>query len=267
MINYLKDIGKFDIISKEGLRVPFILNAEQKKLLAELTGRDIILKARQIGFSSLILAIFTVDFLLVENSRSVCLSSDGEASQKLFDRVKFFIRSAEDKGLALTLKYNSRNEMLNSTKNSSFYIGRAGSKSFGRGATLTNLHMSEFAYYPDPEAMMASVTQAVVPNGRVIIETTAAGMGFFKTFWDRSQKGETGFKCHFFDRSHYSQEFLDQRKKELGDDLFCQEYPATDLEAFISSGNPFFDQEALKHYLANTIEPINTYQTFYDLAI
>ncbi len=31
----------------------------------------------------------------------------------------------------------------------------------------------------------------------------------------------------------------------MGDKLFKQEYPATDTEAFLSTGNPFFDREAL----------------------
>lgn len=266
-MNYIKNLSKFDIVSKEGQTVPFNVNEEQKTFIESMSGKDVILKSRQIGFSSAILGLFTLDFLLKENSRSVCISHDSPSSQKLLDRVKFFIQSAEQKGLAINLKYNSRNELVNSDKNSTFYIGASGNKSFGRGDTLTNLHLSEFAFYDDQEAMLASVLQAVVPTGRVVIESTANGANYFKTFWDKSKNNETGFKTHFFDNSFYSQEFLNQKKRELGDVLFKQEYPSTDLESFISTGSPFFDEEALAYYLSNTREPIQTFNSFYDLQI
>lgn len=266
-MNYIKNLQKFDIVNKDGQTIPFTVNEFQEKYVNAMTNRDVILKSRQIGYSSLILGIFTLDFLLKENSRSVCISHDGPSAQKLLDRVKFFISSAEQKGLAINLKYNSRNELANSDKNSSFYIGQSGSKSFGRGDTINNLHLSEFAFYDDPERMLASVLQAVVPSGRVVIETTAHGMNFFKTFWDKSKAGETGFACHFFNNSFYSKEFLSQKKRELGEELYKQEYPSTDLEAFLSTGTPFFDREALEYYLTTINQPLQEFNNFYDMAL
>jgi len=265
-MNYKKALKKFEIVNKESKSVPFILNNYQEIFLDNMTGKDIILKARQIGYSSLILGIFTIDFCLVENSRSVCISHDSPSAQKLLDRVKYFLKSAEKKGLALKLRYNSRNEIVNELKNSSIYIGASGSKSFGRGDTLNNLHLSEFAFYQEPEKMLGSVLQAVVPTGRVIIESTANGMNFFKKYWDKSKNGETGFKTHFFDNSFYTKEFLEKKKKELGE-LYPQEYPSNDLEAFLSSGNPFFDKEAMKYYLAQIKEPIQKSKGYYDFVI
>ena len=87
---------------------------------------------------------------------------------------------------------------------------------------------------------------------------------YFKTFWDKSKAGQNTFKSHFFDNSFYSQEFLDEKKLELGD-TFPQEYPYTDTEAFLSSGNPFFDKEALAWYLNQVKTPIATYTSHYDL--
>lgn len=265
-MNYISAIKKFDIVNKEGQSVPFVVNKFQDIFLRDMSGRDMILKARQCGFSSLILAIFTLDFLGKENSRSVVISHDSPSAQKLLDRVKQYIESVKQKGFPVNLKYNSKNEMVNSEKNSSFYIGAAGSKSFGRGDTLTNLHLSEFAFYPDPKSMLASALQAVVPTGRVIIESTANGMNYYKDFWDRSKSGESGFKTHFFDNSFYSPEFLEQKKKELAE-LYPQEYPATDTEAFLSSGNPFFDMEALKYYLGEVKDPVQSFPTHYDLLV
>jgi len=239
----IKKISKFDIIDKNGKAVPFVLNEPQRQLLKDMESKNIVLKARQIGFSSLILAMFTIDFLTIPNSRSIVISHDGDSALKLLDRVKFYINSAEDKGLAVNMKYNSRQEMMNADKNSSFYIGKAGSKSFGRGDTVNNLHLSEFSFYPDPELLLSSVLQAVVPTGRVFIESTANGMNFYKTLWDESVAGERPFKTHFYGNMFYDKEFLKEKKRELGEELFKQEYPSTALEAFISSGNPFFDRK------------------------
>lgn len=255
-MNYLNAISKFEIVDKEGKSVSFIPNEPQKVFYNSLTGKDIILKSRQLGFSSLILAMFTIDFLLKENSRSVCISHDAPSAQKLLDRVKYFLDSAQKKGLNLNLKYNSRNEMVNSDKNSTFYLGQAGSKTFGRGDTLTNLHLSEFAFYEDPERLLASVLQALVPTGRAIIETTPNGINFFKSFWDRSKAGETGFKTHFFANNFYSGEFLNQKKKELGERLFRQEYPSNDAECFLTSGDPFFDMDKLQLYLSRATDSL-----------
>lgn len=265
-MDYLKNIAKFDIIDKEGQRVPFILNEDQAIYLDASSHKDVLLKSRQIGFSSLILAIFTIDFLTIENSRSVCISHDAPSAQKLLDRVKFFMQSAADKGLVINFKINNRNELINADKNSTFYISSAGRPEAGRGDTINNLHLSEFAFYEEQEAMLASILQAVTPTGRVVIESTANGVGnYFHTFWEKSKNGESGFAPHFFDNSFYSPEFLEQKKKELGEELFKQEYPATELEAFLSSGNPFFDKDAMARYLEQIKEPIATFSTYYDL--
>lgn len=66
--------------------------------------------------------------------------------------------------------------------------------------------------------------------------------------------GETGFNNMFFAASLlYGPEFLEQKKKELGR-LFSQEYPETPEEAFITSGDTYFDKDAMQDYLKNTQE-------------
>ena len=67
--------------------------------------------------------------------------------------------------------------------------------------------------------------------------------------------GETGFNPLFYKASEfYSQDFLSKELKRLKR-LFKQEYPETDLEAFLTSGDLFFDTEALQYYLENSSVP------------
>jgi len=247
----------FSIINKESQVVPFILNHIQNKYLQEKSNKDIILKARQQGFSSLILAEFAADFLLVENSRLAIVADISDNAEELLERAKFFIKSYEQKWqLKVPLKYNSKYELVNRETNSKYTIGTAENYDFGRSKTITKLHLSECAFYKQLNRVLAAATQAAVPTGRIVLETTANGFNDFKKLWDETVLGETGFKPLFYKASDfYNSEFLEQKKKELRE-MYPQEYPETAEEAFLSSGELFFDREALKNHLNLVAEPI-----------
>lgn len=240
-----------EVIDKNGDIVGFILNNVQKRFTQTADSlRIIILKARQQGFSSLVLAIFTADFILKQNSRSVVVADSTDNAIELLDRVKMYLKSYEYRTKTpVILKYNSKYELFNEVMNSRYSIGTAENSEFGRSKTITNLHLSEAAFYPNMSKLLAGALQAVVPTGRVIIETTANGFNEFKTFWDRSVEGKTGFLPLFFKASDfYPPEFLEIKKNEL-QRLYTQEYPDSPEEAFITSGNPFFKADSLKYYL------------------
>jgi hypothetical protein len=257
--NYERFIeARLTIVDKKQAEVPFVLNPIQKKFVRDATGKDIILKARQQGFSSFVLAAFTADFLLKENSLSVVVADITENANDLLARVKWYLKSYEHKtGAKVPLKYNSKRELHNGANNARYIIGTAENIDFGRSKTITNLHLSEPAFYPHFRALLASVSSAVVPDGKQVIETTANGFGEFKTFWDESTLDLTGYKPHFYPaQDFYDEAFLEERKKALGR-LYRQEFPATALEAFITSGESYFSQEAMEDYLRNVQEPIN----------
>jgi hypothetical protein len=241
---------RLSIINKEGKEVDFIPNTPQKLFSEKATGRDILLKARQEGFSSFIGGIYIADFILDPHSWSVVIADIADNATGLLDKVKFYLRSYEQKtGMKIPLKYNSKYELVNEVLESKYQIGTAENTEFGRSKTIKNLHMSEAAFYKHFRKLLASALQAVRPDGRVAIETTANGFNEFKEFWDDSELGLTGFNPLFFSASlFYSEEFLAQKKRELGD-LYQQEYPETPLEAFITSGENYFDKQALAKYL------------------
>lgn len=260
MVDYKKFIEKsFNIVSKDGAKVPFILNPVQDDFISKMSGKDFVLKARQQGFSSLILAIFLTDFLTQENSRSVIISHESGATIKLLDRAKFFLDTLIAKGVDIKLKYNSRSELVNEGKNSSLYVSTAGNRGLLRGETLNNLHFSEPAFYGnDAEKICLGAMQAVTPTGRIVFESTANGYGnYYHREWERAVRGESNFKSHFYGRDFYSTDFLSVKRKEFAtEDLFLQEYPSSASEAFISTGRPFFNMESLEWYKELIKEPI-----------
>ena len=258
--------SRLDIINKEGQIVPFILNDPQRKFVELSSGKDIILKARQKGFSSLVGGIYTGDFILDPNSVSVVIADVSDNAIGLLEKVKFYLQSYEERtGMKVPLKYNSKYELVNEVLNSKYQVGTAENVEFGRSKTIKNLHMSEAAFYAHFRKLLASAAQAVRPDGRVIIETTANGFGEFKEFWDESERGETGYQPLFFKASDfYTPEFLQSKVKELklskDGGTYEQEYPETSNEAFLNSGLPFFDREALKYYddFVKVVKPLRS---------
>lgn len=154
----------------------------------------------------------------------------------------------------------------------------AGGKGAGRSLTQNNVHLSEFAFWPGNKmetflGIMQSVPDDI--NTMVIIESTANGFNEFKTMWDGAVAGTNGWRPVFlpwYMEPEYRKpvepgtvwtaeerklqevygldgEQLSWRrwciKTNCGGDeqLFRQEYPNTPDEAFLLSGDPFFDND------------------------
>lgn len=281
----------FSIVDLHDKTVPFKLNSIQEDILKSLTWNDIILKARRHGISTMVLAIMTVDFLMTENFRAVVVSHETHAAQKLLDKVQFFLESMRKNipanvDMPLKLKYNSRNELVNEYRNSFFYIGTPGSKSFGRGDQISYLHLSEAASYDDLQKFMTGIIPSV-QGGAITIESTANGYNDFRNLWLRNYEKPSPYKDHFipwFENLEYScaapqneqpseeeKDLMDRykininqivwRRKEIdrlnGDlDKFAQEYPANAEEAFIVSGNNVWSPTLLRWYMNKTKKPV-----------
>lgn len=243
--------ARLTIINKEGKEVPFILNKAQNFVVENGTGRDFTLKARQEGISAFELAVFSADFLVKENSTSVVVADNADNAQGLLERVKWYISSYErSTKTKVPFKYNSKYELHNAANNAKYIIGTAQNVEVGRSRTITNAHLSEGLFYPHFRKLLASLLQAVVPGGKVMIESTANGFNEGKEFWDETMLGTTGFNPIFLPASFmYDAEFLGKKRGELGERLFKQEYPETPEEAFITSGATYIDNLALARVL------------------
>lgn len=303
---YKRRIEKyFSIVNENAETVPFKLRTPQLKVLDRLTRRDIILKARQEGISSLILAMFAIDFIFIENIRCVVISHEREAATKLLAKVRYYLESIKKRHPELDaykLNYESKYELVNENKNSIFYIGSAGARAFGHGDTINNLHVSELSRWPDQERLMVGLMQAVPISGRIIIETTANGVGdYFHSLWKKSNTQERSFNPHFlpwFDDPKYSLPIVDgfqatEEEQELANtyhltneqlnwrrwklheladnmDAFNEQFPANANEAFIVSGNPIWPPTLLKKYERRCEPPkwigniVGAYEVFFE---
>jgi hypothetical protein len=256
---------QFTIVNKDKQEVPFVLNKAQDHFIQNLTDYNVILKARKMGFSSVLLAIGALKFIYGQNERIVSMSFDSDASTKQLERAKRFISSYErNNNLKIPMKYNSKNEMVFERQDAktgqsyinTFRIGTARSDSFGRGDDITFLHLTEVSLAENLENLLAGVGEAVVNDAIVTLETTANGYNAFKDFWDEAVLGERGYKAFFYDPSwEYSEEYLADKRLKLKE-MFDQEYPATPQKAFRNSGTPYFDRQSLIWYDEQGREPM-----------
>lgn len=261
--------NELTIVNKDKIEVPFILNPAQVHFMAQLDQylRIVVLKARKMGFSSVALAIAVLKLIFGQNERCVSMSFDSDASGKQLERAKKFLRSFEiNNKCKIPMKYNSRKELVyegvdpvtGTQFTNTLRIGTAKSGSFGRGDDITFLHLTEVAFCTKMSELMTGVMQSVVNDSPIILETTANGFNDFKDFWDTTMKRENNFKGLFYGPEwEYSKDFLEDKRRELGDRLFQQEYPSTPEEAFLTSGDCYFDMDVLKIMLEGVKQPIN----------
>lgn len=260
----------FKIVNKEQQSVPFAMQPAQHSLNIQMESfYDIlVLKARKMGFSSDALGIATTKFLMGENEKCVSMSFEQSASEKQLARAKYYIKAYEEiNNLKVNFKYNSKNTMALESKKANdkggwdyfqniLQVGTFGNTSFGRGDDITFLHLTEVSL-ADLLQLMAGVGEACLPTAHKILETTANGFNSYKNTWDSAMLNENNFAALFYSPYwEYSEEYVTKKRNDLGR-LGPQEFPLTAEEAFLTSGELYFDQVALREYLQMCKEPIH----------
>lgn len=198
----------FRVVDKEGNDTNFVLNPAQERIDQRLTGRDLIPKARQEGVSTYFLARYTAKCLSARNTRAVVISHDTEATQRMLAKVKYFLNNI--RGPAPIIGNENKNELTFPKTNSTFYIGTAGSRKFGRGDTITHLHCSEVAFWPDPKSLLSGLFQAVPKTGEIALESTGHGVGnYYHRVCMRAASNLSSFTLHFLDWMSFPEYTLD----------------------------------------------------------
>lgn len=219
--DYIENFLK--IRTKTGELVSLKLNEPQQRLYEVIAKRYkagkpvrvIILKARQMGFSTLTEGIVFWATATRQNTDSMIIAHKDEATANLFRMSKLFyeqlpppIKPMLQASNAQELNFDkpSRDKSERKGLKSRIRCATAGGSGQGRSYTLRNVHMSEFAFWPgDKLETYSGIMQAVPdePGTIVIVESTANGYDMFKTLWDRAvaaqQRGdEEGFIPVFF---------------------------------------------------------------------
>jgi hypothetical protein len=162
---------------EDSLVMPFKPNRAQRRFLKRMWFRNLILKARQLGFTTLVAILWLDHALWNANQRCGIIAQDKDAAKVIFrDKVKFgYENLPEEIKKRFYLSADNADELLFGHNNSSVRVATS-----MRSGTIHRLHVSEFgkicAKYPDKAAEVVTGSIPAVPaNGILIIESTAEG--------------------------------------------------------------------------------------------
>lgn len=222
-----------DKMTKQLVSLAHALNWEQKALLKEviedlLMGRPIryiILKARQMGISTLIEALCYWWTSTHRYVTSVIIAHDKNAVGTLYKMFRRYYEYSHPH-FQPDRKYNTKNELVfdvsDEVKKDYAEEGKTppglqseiktmvAADGKGRADNINFFHGSEVAFWDDSADIVSSALQAVpmAPESFVFLESTANGIGgYFYDEWQLAKRGESQFKPLFFPwHQHYKYE-------------------------------------------------------------
>jgi hypothetical protein len=207
------------IVDKRGVEIPFRLKPPQIRLARAVKAqfeagrpqRAMILKARQVGFSTEAVGMIVQRSTSRANRRGAHIAQDRKTSGALFDKGKLMhTRMPPPIKPALAYSRDSITEKLMHFGTASrqdrmagllglesqITIDTAKATASGRGLTLHDLHLSERAHWPAAGkqkvvGLLSSVPDE--PDTLILDESTANGAGDFKDAWDLAEAGASGY--------------------------------------------------------------------------
>lgn len=280
--------GQIEPLVLNAAQEHFLAKVEEQR---STTGRvrAIILKGRQQGLSTAVGARLMWHVSQKKARKALVVAHKAESTRALFDMTRRYYENLPEL-LKPSKRYSSRTELVFDRLESGYMVATAGGDGIARGETLQYLHLSEVAFWPKVNAAenFNSLIQAVpdTDDTEVYIESTANGVtGVFAELWRGAVDGSNGF-IPIFIPWHWQSEYradvpadfvrtpgeeklaemhgLDDgqlvwRRRKIaqnGPELTAQEYPCTPDEAFLTTGRPVFDQEAIALRLREVGDPL-----------
>jgi hypothetical protein len=248
----------------EGGFVRFELRDSQREALEKWLGGGnwLTLKARQIGWSTVVAFYATWVAMFTEGAQVVLLSRGEREAKDLLAKAKDgYYRLPHWMKKKCMLRNDNVLNMKFGNGSQIEALPSASDPARGRSATL--VVVDEWAFFPRGDEAWASIEPVADIGGQIIGLSTANGLGnFFHDFWERAQQGETGFGTMFYGWDAVPERddaWYEQKVGSLAEWQLHQEYPRNPTEAFIKSGRPVFSVEHVEAYPAQ--EPSRGYLT------
>jgi len=199
--------GFYKVKDKEGRVVPFRMNDDQREFMENRHGMDVVLKARQKGFTTVIQLDMLDDCLFIPNiSAGVIAHKLDDAKAFFADKIKFAYDNLPPEFRAVVSAEQDAADSMRFSTGSSIRVGVS-----LRSGTLQRLHVSEYgklcAKHPEKAKEVKTGAFNTVQVGQSItVESTAEGMaGEFYEMCDRAEKLQQSgtpltaldFKFHF----------------------------------------------------------------------
>lgn len=234
--------------SPEG-KTRFRLWEDQKRALREIQENrlNIILKARQLGITWLVLAYALHGLLFKQGYVAIGLSQRDDDAMELVARINFMLENLP-KWMLRNVKYKTTgHEVTIYRKNGeqSRFRVMASTKSAGRSWTANLIILDEWAFHPWADEIFTSAYPTVnrPTGGKVIGLSTAKRQTLFHEIWDNADK-------YLFHRiflpwradPRRDDEWYQNTLATLGRTRAMQEYPSTPEEAFSAGEDTAFPE-------------------------
>ena len=198
----------YKITDKAGNAVQFRPNESQLAFLDDIHSLNIILKARQLGFTTLCSLIYLDACIFTPNTRAGVIAHKLDDAKVIFrDKIKFPYDNLDEGLRAVVATKQDSADTLTLANNSSIRVSTS-----MRSGTLQYLHISEFgkicSQYPEKaREIVTGALNAVEAGQFVAIESTAEGQEgkFYEMVQDARKKAAGGaeltsldYKFHFY---------------------------------------------------------------------
>lgn len=165
----------YKIIDKDGKEIRFVPNVAQRRLLEGLHSRNVILKARQLGFTTVCCLLYLDDCLFNPNVRAAVIAHKVDDAKVIFrDKVKYPYQQLPDVLRERISADQSSADTLTFDNNSSIRVSTS-----TRSGTVNWLHISEYgkicAQFPDKAREIRTGAFPSAERGVITIESTAEG--------------------------------------------------------------------------------------------
>lgn len=244
-------IKKYCIIQhpKKG-KIPFILFPYQENCLRDFRefNYNIILKGRQLGFSTLVAAYSLWMMIFFKDKNILVVATTQDIAKNLVAKV----RTAYD-NLPGWMKYLSKakpiaeNKLSLELENGSQVKAVSSSVGAVVSHALSLLIIDEAAHIERMYDIWTAAQPTLSTGGDCVILSTPNGVGnWFHEMWNESKEGINGFNPIRLDWSVHperDQKWRDSQDKKLGKRKASQEHDAS----FLTSGNTVVDMEIIQY--------------------
>lgn len=233
----------------EGLMIPFAMWPAQERALASILANrlNIILKARQIGFTWLCLAMIMHDLVFNIGHTGIAFSKTEEDAFELGRRFSVLLNDAgrrmlEHVGIYVVQLNKSEVSILKDGIASRFLCFPA-SPSAGRSFTGNIVLYDEFAFNQKAEEMWVGALPTVnrPTGGKIIILSTMKRGTKYEEIWNDEGNGFNRIFLGCFADPRRTQAWYDTTKRAMGKKIM-QEYPRTAAEALANLEGLFFEE-------------------------
>lgn len=232
------------IRNKDKELVPFILNEIQRDYAKNSSWRgepfkgerDIILKARQFGFTTWKMAEYFHDTIINPGTNTVIAAHRDDVAMKLLERIKIMYNNLPDE-IKPEVNYDNKRELSFEKLGSRIMVTTQG-KGLGRSDVIHNLLLTEIAYWEHAEDKVTGLTEAVPFYGNITIESTPNGVGnYFYKIVNDARQGKSAYKLFVYEWFLFDEYKMDINSPHIPDFIRIK---------FNDSGEPILDSREIE---------------------